>query len=189
MHRPAFCRLLALCLVLTALPTSAFAHSGRTDARGGHRDNKNKSGLGSYHFHCGGFPAHLHPGSICPYSSNSTSSSGSGKTASLQNVDELIRSSVNQGIVSPSLDFDTQAYCVTITSGRATKAVNVRQQPDTRSNKLGQFAKGDEILIVEPFFEPEYHQIIYKGKIGYVHADYCKLTDNVIRIIELDAAE
>lgn len=44
-----------------------FAHSGRTDSSGGHRDNKNKSGLGSYHYHCGGNPAHLHPNGICPY--------------------------------------------------------------------------------------------------------------------------
>ena len=34
----------------------AQAHSGRTDASGGHRDNKNASGLGSYHYHCGGHP-------------------------------------------------------------------------------------------------------------------------------------
>ena len=27
------------------------AHYGRTDANGGHRDNKNKSGLGPYHYH------------------------------------------------------------------------------------------------------------------------------------------
>ena len=34
---------------------SSYAHSGRTDSSGGHKDNKNKSGLGSYHYHCGGF--------------------------------------------------------------------------------------------------------------------------------------
>ena len=45
----------------------SFAHSGRTDSSGGHRDNKNKSGLGSYHYHCGGYPAHLHKGGYCPY--------------------------------------------------------------------------------------------------------------------------
>ena len=44
------------------------AHSGRTDSSGGHRDNKNKSGLGSYHYHCGGYPAHLHTNG-CPYKS------------------------------------------------------------------------------------------------------------------------
>lgn len=47
---------------------TAEAHSGRTDANGGHRDRKNASGLGSYHYHCGGHPAHLHERGICPYS-------------------------------------------------------------------------------------------------------------------------
>lgn len=42
------------------------AHSGRTDGSGGHRDNKNASGLGSYHYHHG-YSAHLHPNGICPY--------------------------------------------------------------------------------------------------------------------------
>lgn len=50
---------------------SAFAHSGRTDSSGGHKDKKNKSGLGYYHYHCGGYPAHLHTGGVCPYKNNS----------------------------------------------------------------------------------------------------------------------
>ena len=54
-------------LVALSLSCTAFAHSGRTDSRGGHKDNKNKSGLGSYHYHCGGYPAHLHPYGYCPY--------------------------------------------------------------------------------------------------------------------------
>lgn len=63
-----------LIAVLLFSSSSAFAHSGRTDSRGGHKDNKNKSGLGSYHYHCGGYPAHLHSGGVCPYSSKSSSS-------------------------------------------------------------------------------------------------------------------
>lgn len=54
-------------LCIFALATTALAHSGRTDSDGGHRDNKNKSGLGSYHYHCGGYPAHLHTYGYCPY--------------------------------------------------------------------------------------------------------------------------
>lgn len=56
--------LTALCGPATTLTASA--HSGRTDANGGHHDYKNKSGLGSYHYHHG-YPAHLHEGGICPY--------------------------------------------------------------------------------------------------------------------------
>ena len=71
-------------LVCSSVPGTVEAHSGRTDSSGGHHDNKNVSGLGSYHYHCGGNPPHLHGGGVCPYSSNAntatvnTSSSVSG---------------------------------------------------------------------------------------------------------------
>lgn len=48
---------------------TSFAHSGRTDSSGGHHDYKNKSGLGSYHYHHGYGP-HLHEGGVCPYEYN-----------------------------------------------------------------------------------------------------------------------
>lgn len=50
-----------LCLTLI-LPTATFAHSGRTDANGGHWDEEN----GDYHYHHG-YEAHYHPGGVCPY--------------------------------------------------------------------------------------------------------------------------
>jgi len=56
---------------LVFISTQVYSHSGRTDANGGHKDNKNVSGLGSYHYHCGGHPAHLHDNGICPYSESS----------------------------------------------------------------------------------------------------------------------
>lgn len=56
-----------LILLVFSTVITAFAHSGRTDSSGGHKDNKNKSGLGSYHYHCGGYPAHLHKNGYCPY--------------------------------------------------------------------------------------------------------------------------
>ncbi len=60
--------ILALTMVVSmVISLPAYAHSGKTDAFGGHRDNNNVSGLGYYHYHCGGHPAHLHPGGICPY--------------------------------------------------------------------------------------------------------------------------
>lgn len=76
-----FVSMLAVCMLCTWMPQTvmdtpnlivAEAHSGRTDGHGGHRDNKNKSGLGSYHYHCGGYPAHLHTNGVCPYDSGYT---------------------------------------------------------------------------------------------------------------------
>lgn len=55
-----------LCIAL--ISTTSYAHPGRTDANGGHRDNKNVSGLGYYHYHHG-YSAHLHPNGVCPYES------------------------------------------------------------------------------------------------------------------------
>lgn len=59
--------LLCAVMVVGSTGVSASAHSGRTDGSGGHRDNNNVSGLGSYHYHCGGYPAHLHVSGYCPY--------------------------------------------------------------------------------------------------------------------------
>ena len=66
-------RIIAVLLIVLIVlyPATLYAHSGRTDSSGGHRDNQNKSGLGYYHYHCGGNPPHLHNGGSCPYSSNS----------------------------------------------------------------------------------------------------------------------
>ncbi|MBS5065751.1 MAG: YHYH domain-containing protein [Hungatella hathewayi] len=66
-----------LASAITVLPASPFvveaeAHSGNTDSHGGHRDNRNASGLGSYHYHCGGHPAHLHTNGVCPYAASDT---------------------------------------------------------------------------------------------------------------------
>ena len=65
---------LFIVLICISMSFTSLAHSGRTDANGGHHDYKNKSGLGPYHYHCGGNPPHLHPGGICPYAKGSYSS-------------------------------------------------------------------------------------------------------------------
>lgn len=41
----------AAALLVLAFPFTAYAHGGRTDGNGGHKDNKNASGLGYYHYH------------------------------------------------------------------------------------------------------------------------------------------
>lgn len=80
--------ILLIALSIISMGINAYAHSGRTDSSGGHKDNKNKSGLGSYHYHCGGHAAHIHTNGVCPYSSSasssksSTSSSSSSKSSS-----------------------------------------------------------------------------------------------------------
>lgn len=77
-----FIGLLVVLLLISSTALTAYAHSGRTDSSGGHKDNKNASGLGSYHYHCGGNPPHLHSNGVCPYRSASTSRSNSSSSSS-----------------------------------------------------------------------------------------------------------
>lgn len=60
--------ILFISLFIILLSGTVTAHPGRTDGSGGHRDRQNSSGLGNYHYHCGGYPAHLHEDGVCPYS-------------------------------------------------------------------------------------------------------------------------
>lgn len=70
-------RLFTFCIVLVVLSAGfAYAHSGRTDSKGGHH----VGGTSEYHYHHG-YPAHDHPNGECRYDfkdiSNSSSSSSS----------------------------------------------------------------------------------------------------------------
>lgn len=69
-------------VLLFLLPIGA--HSGRTDASGGHTDRS----TGEYHYHHG-YPAHSHVGGVCPYNyvdkTSSSSSSSKNESATQQN--------------------------------------------------------------------------------------------------------
>ena len=96
-------RIYALILMFVLVFTSlSFAHSGRTDANGGHRDNKNKSGLGSYHYHCGGYPAHLHNNGICPYSSNASTAIKS--SSNTNTTKKVVSASKQQAVPGKRVD-------------------------------------------------------------------------------------
>lgn len=93
--------ILFIVLSVILIGANSYAHSGRTDSSGGHKDNKNKSGLGSYHYHCGGHPAHLHTNGVCPYSSSS-SSSKSNKSSSSSSSKKSTSSSSSKSSSSTS---------------------------------------------------------------------------------------
>lgn len=65
---------------------TCFAHSGGTDANGGHYD----SSTGEYHYHHG-YPAHQHPDGMCPYSYDDKTDHSSGQSYN----DDSIKSNKN----------------------------------------------------------------------------------------------
>lgn len=75
---------LVLAAAISLTPLTSLGHGGRTDSNGGHRDNKNVSGLGYYHYHCGGYPPHLHTNG-CPYKSKKSTSSNRQNIRNIQN--------------------------------------------------------------------------------------------------------
>lgn len=120
--------ILLIALSIVSIGFNAYAHSGKTDSSGGHKDNKNKSGLGSYHYHCGGHPAHLHNNGICPYSSNSSSSksstpnSSSSSTKTTKTEPATIKATdikINEKITSMK-EGETQKITATITPENVT---------------------------------------------------------------------
>lgn len=72
--------LIVLCVGLFLLPASA--HSGGTDASGGHTDHS----TGEYHYHHG-YPAHQHVDGVCPYTGAVYTYTG---TTSQQNTKDRI---------------------------------------------------------------------------------------------------
>lgn len=106
--------ILTISIILIGINT--YAHSGRTDSSGGHKDNKNKSGLGSYHYHCGGNPAHLHTNGICPYSSNAKSS-GTGSSTKSTKSSTPSSSSATQSGTTQATKTTTEAPKTVIATG------------------------------------------------------------------------
>lgn len=86
-------------IVMVATTSSVFAHGGRTDSAGGHRDNKNASGLGYYHYHHGYGP-HLHPVGRCPYAGGTTVTKP--KVAKLKCPSSVSAKSINANYIKVS---------------------------------------------------------------------------------------
>lgn len=139
--------ILALAGILSFTPVQSFplsnpaiiadAHSGRTDANGGHRDNKNKSGLGSYHYHCGGYPAHLHPDGVCPYSSSASKSNTSSTKKSTSAKSSSLVKKVQKKLNALGYDCGTPDGVM----GKKTKSALKQYQADNNLKEDGVIGK------------------------------------------------
>lgn len=123
---------LILTLSIIAMGINTYAHSGRTDKYGGHKDNKNASGLGYYHYHCGGYPPHLHDNGVCPYSSNASSSTT--KTTKPKTSTSTTSKSTKSRTTSTSSSKNAKSSSSTSTASKSTKS-NTAPATSNSSNK------------------------------------------------------
>ena len=96
---------------------------------------KIKSGLGSYHYHCGGYPAHLHTNGICPYKSSSSTNSSSSNSSKKSTTSSASKTSSTSNNNQEKKDIDVTA-------------VQIKNKENTNL-KIG------ESLVVEAKIEPK----------------------------------
>lgn len=62
------------------------------------------------------------------------------------------------------------------------KGVNIRQEPNADSQKMGAAAQGDRLTVTHPFYTEKWHQIDFNGETCYVSANYCELSESAVPI-------
>ena len=137
-------------LSIISIEVNTYAHSGRTDANGGHKDNKNKSGLGSYHYHCGGNPAHLHTNGICPYSSNEPNSKETSSTPDSKDTSSSSSANTKETPTTPTTieitKLEIQENIENLEVGE-TKVLTVTIIPSNATNKNLTWSSSDENIV------------------------------------------
>lgn len=128
--------------------SSCTAHSGRTDRYGGHKDNKNVSGLGSYHYHCGGYPAHLHENGVCPYTNNSNIKNNSQNSSRSVNTTNsyTTNNSVQKPVNIPVESINFKEKSVTIELGTKLKP-EFTINPSNATNKNVKYSTNNSDII------------------------------------------
>ena len=127
-----------------------YSHSGKTDSNGGHKDNQNKSGLGSYHYHCGGHPAHLHPNGVCPYASSTSSNKSSTSSSSSSSKSNNTSTESNKATSTKTTNIDVTKIQINenisyIEVGQSKK-FTATITPDNATNKNVTWKSSDETI-------------------------------------------
>ena len=176
-------------LIMLCVPTVNFAHSGRTDANGGHKDNQNKSGLGSYHYHCGGYPAHLHDGGVCPYSSSAASTTSSSSSSS-QSISKTTTSSIPSKVNVSSVDIDTGDVELLIGE---SKVLSATISPSNATDKTITWTSSDkDVVMIDSEGEIKalgVGEATITVKTSNGKEDTIKVTVNSIKVSEIKVSE
>lgn len=187
----------AIVVVLVALlcmPTVGYAHKGRTDANGGHKDNKNASGLGPYHYHCGGYPAHLHDGGVCPYTSSAPATTSVQCTPTTQSTTKTTSSTSTKTtpveVKASKIEIDVTELELLIGE---TKVLTATVSPSNAKDKTVTWTSSNkEIVMVDSEGEIValgIGEAVVTAKTSNGKEAVVKLTVNPIKVIEIKLSE
>jgi len=80
---------------------------------------------------------------------------------------------------------ETVAFTLNVTPeviATVKKGVNIRQEPNADSQKMGAAAQGDRLMVTHPFYTEKWHQIDFNGETCYVSANYCELSESAVPV-------
>lgn len=143
-------RRLAVIFMLLLLCTTAFAHGGGVDSKGGHTDRS----TGEYHYHHG-YPAHDHENGVCPYDFDDKTGQNSGTSGG------------SGGGSSSKLYYKTTAN------------VNLRSSASTSGRILTTVPKGEKLLFMDEATD-KWVRVKYKFVTGWVYRDYIEKYRDVV---------
>lgn len=139
--------IIVILVTLLCIPIINLAHSGRTDSSGGHKDNKNKSGLGPYHYHCGGHPAHLHDGGVCPFSNPAAPASTSSTSSSSTTTFSSSKTTTPKKVTATKVEIDLEELELLIGE---SKCLTATVSPSNAEDKTVTWKSSDkEIAMVD----------------------------------------
>ena len=176
-------KITAILLSVMLSAGSVYAHPGKTDANGGHHDYKNKSGLGSYRYHCGGYPAHLHPNGVCPYKSSSSSNSYTTTTTVAENPNKnnvylmhtMPQMTVGESFTASAVSNNSSASLSWSSSNPSVASV------DSYTGTVTANAVGTAVITVTNGYKSASYTVTCKGYIAYTNTE-CLIDGNAIQL-------
>ena len=176
-------KITAILLSVMLSAGSVYAHPGKTDANGGHHDYKNKSGLGPYHYHCGGYPAHLHPNGVCPYKSSSSSNSYTTTTTVAENpnmnnvylMHTMPQMTVGESFTANAVSNNSSASLSWSSSNPSIASV------DSYTGTVTANAVGTAVITVTNGYKSASYTVTCNGYIAYTNTE-CLIDGNAIQL-------
>jgi len=86
---------------------------------------------------------------------------------------QLFQIDPNAGESDSDLEEEPEEKTVLYTGTVTTDILNVREEPNSESDKVGSLSRGDSVKVYD--FKDYWAEIEYKGKTAYVHKTYMKL--------------